>query len=47
MLITTVKLIENNNILKIQGLEAFDKSPVIDIKPYSKSYQKTEATKKN
>ncbi|MBW1615870.1 MAG: tRNA (N6-threonylcarbamoyladenosine(37)-N6)-methyltransferase TrmO [Deltaproteobacteria bacterium] len=46
ILITTVKLIEkNNNILKVQGLEAFDKSPVIDIKPYSKSYHKAEAPK--
>ncbi len=46
ILITTVKLIEkNNNTLKVQGLEAFDKSPVIDIKPYSKSYHKAKTPK--
>jgi len=32
---TTVKLIEcRNNILKVQGLDAIDGTPVLDIKPY-------------
>jgi tRNA-Thr(GGU) m(6)t(6)A37 methyltransferase TsaA len=32
---TTVKLLERrNNILKVQGLDAIDGTPVIDIKPY-------------
>jgi tRNA-Thr(GGU) m(6)t(6)A37 methyltransferase TsaA len=32
---TTVKLLERRgNILKVQGLDAIDGSPVIDIKPY-------------
>jgi tRNA-Thr(GGU) m(6)t(6)A37 methyltransferase TsaA len=32
---TTVKLLERHgNILKVQGLDAIDGSPVIDIKPY-------------
>jgi tRNA-Thr(GGU) m(6)t(6)A37 methyltransferase TsaA len=32
---TIVKLLErHNNVLKVQGLDAMDGSPVIDIKPY-------------
>jgi tRNA-Thr(GGU) m(6)t(6)A37 methyltransferase TsaA len=32
---TTVKLLERNkNILRVQGLDALDGTPVIDIKPY-------------
>jgi tRNA-Thr(GGU) m(6)t(6)A37 methyltransferase TsaA len=32
---TTVRLLERrNNILKVQGLDAIDGTPVIDIKPY-------------
>lgn len=39
VLVTAVALKERNgNILTVQGLEAVDGSPVIDIKPYSKSY---------
>ncbi|MBN2733616.1 MAG: tRNA (N6-threonylcarbamoyladenosine(37)-N6)-methyltransferase TrmO [Methanomicrobiaceae archaeon] len=35
ILMTVVELIErNNNILKVKGLDAIDKSPVVDIKPY-------------
>ena len=33
--VTTVKIIQvENNILKIQGLDAIDGTPVLDIKPY-------------
>jgi len=32
---TTVRLVERrNNVLKVQGLDAIDGTPVIDIKPY-------------
>jgi len=36
---TTVRLLERHgNILKVQGLDAIDGSPVIDIKPYIPGY---------
>jgi tRNA-Thr(GGU) m(6)t(6)A37 methyltransferase TsaA len=36
---TVVKLLERNgNLLKVQGLDAVDGSPIIDIKPYNPSY---------
>lgn len=36
ILLTTVRIMERTgNILKVQGLEAVDGSPVIDIKPYT------------
>lgn len=36
---TTVKLLERRgNILKVQGLDAIDGSPVLDIKPYIPGY---------
>lgn len=39
VLVSAVKLCgRSGNILKVQGLEAVDGSPVIDIKPYVKSY---------
>jgi tRNA-Thr(GGU) m(6)t(6)A37 methyltransferase TsaA len=39
ILVTTVKILEKKgNILKVQGLEAVDHSPIIDIKPYTKTY---------
>ena len=39
ILVTAVRLLERKgNILKVQGFEAVDGSPIIDIKPYSKSY---------
>lgn len=39
VLISAVRLCERvDNILKVQGLEAVDGSPIIDIKPYVKSY---------
>ncbi len=43
VLITAVKLLERkNNILRVQGLEAVDQSPVIDIKPYNPGYYRVE-----
>lgn len=39
VLISAVRLCERvDNILKVQGLEAVDGSPIVDIKPYVKSY---------
>lgn len=33
--VTAVKIIKvENNVLKVQGLDAIDKTPVLDIKPY-------------
>ncbi|OQX25802.1 MAG: tRNA (N6-threonylcarbamoyladenosine(37)-N6)-methyltransferase TrmO [Desulfobacteraceae bacterium IS3] len=46
VLLTAVKLLERNaNILKVQGLEAIDGTPVIDIKPYVKGYHCAENPK--
>ncbi|MBW2624029.1 MAG: tRNA (N6-threonylcarbamoyladenosine(37)-N6)-methyltransferase TrmO [Deltaproteobacteria bacterium] len=43
ILVTTVRIIEKKgNILKVQGLEAVDNSPVIDIKPYTMTYCSAE-----
>ncbi len=43
VLLTAVKLIgRNGNILKVQGLEAIDGSPVVDIKPYVEGYHGAE-----
>ena len=39
ILVTAVPLLlRTDNVLKVQGLEAMDGSPVIDIKPYSPNY---------
>lgn len=39
ILVTAVRIVEiRENILKVQGLEAVDGSPVIDIKPYTTAY---------
>ncbi|MBN1850590.1 MAG: SAM-dependent methyltransferase [Deltaproteobacteria bacterium] len=39
ILVTAVKILEKKgNILKVQGLEAVDQSPIIDIKPCTKTY---------
>ncbi|SLM31892.1 conserved hypothetical protein [Desulfamplus magnetovallimortis] len=44
VLVTAVKLIERKgNILKIQGFEAIDGTPVIDIKPYVEGYHRVES----
>lgn len=46
VLLTAVKLLERNgNILKVQGLEAIDGTPVVDIKPYVKGYHCAENPK--
>ncbi|MBU2621154.1 MAG: tRNA (N6-threonylcarbamoyladenosine(37)-N6)-methyltransferase TrmO [Proteobacteria bacterium] len=43
VLVTVVRLSERNkNILKVQGLEAIDGSPVIDIKPFVHGYHGAE-----
>ena len=40
VLMTAVKLLaREGNVLKVQGLDAIDQSPVIDVKPYVPSYQ--------
>ena len=39
VLVTAVRLLERHeNVLKVQGLEAIDGSPVIDLKPYTPHY---------
>ena len=39
ILVSTVRIIEKKeNILQVQGLEAIDGSPIIDIKPYTTTY---------
>jgi tRNA (adenine37-N6)-methyltransferase len=46
VLVTVVRLLERDeNILKIQGLEAIDGSPVIDIKPFVQGYHGAENPK--
>jgi tRNA-Thr(GGU) m(6)t(6)A37 methyltransferase TsaA len=43
ILLTTVRIMERRgNILKVQGLEAVDGSPIIDIKPYTRTYCSAE-----
>ena len=43
---TVVPLLERKgNVLKVQGLDAIDGSPVIDIKPYNPSYYAAEDVK--
>jgi tRNA-Thr(GGU) m(6)t(6)A37 methyltransferase TsaA len=45
ILVSTVPLIQRNeNIIKVKGLEAVDGSPLIDIKPFVKSYHGAENT---
>jgi tRNA (Thr-GGU) A37 N-methylase len=39
VLVSAVPLVaREKNVLKVRGFEAVDGSPIIDIKPYSKSY---------
>ncbi|MFZ7113132.1 MAG: SAM-dependent methyltransferase [Desulfatiglandales bacterium] len=46
ILVTAVRIIEKaDNILKVQGLEAIDGSPIIDIKPYTFTYYSAEDIK--
>lgn len=43
---TVVQLLERKgNILKVQGLDAIDGSPIVDIKPYNPSYYAAEVVK--
>ena len=43
---STVKLIEiQDNVLKVQGLDAIDGSPVLDIKPYIPGYDSVSKSK--
>ena len=43
---STVRLLERyDNVLKVQGLDAVDGSPVIDIKPYIPGYDSPENAK--
>ncbi len=43
VLVSAVHLVERDgNFLKVQGLEAVDGSPVVDIKPYVKNYYAAE-----
>jgi tRNA-Thr(GGU) m(6)t(6)A37 methyltransferase TsaA len=42
---TTARLLERrDNILRVEGLDALDGSPVIDIKPYLPGYDAADAT---
>jgi tRNA-Thr(GGU) m(6)t(6)A37 methyltransferase TsaA len=46
ILVTIVRIIEKKeNTLTVQGLEAIDGSPIIDIKPYTMTYCSTENVK--
>ena len=42
LLSAVVLLQRDDNVLKVKGFEAVDGSPVIDLKPYSKSYLQVE-----
>lgn len=43
VLVTAVRLLERKkNILRVQGLEAVDGSPVLDIKPYNPGYYRVD-----
>ena len=46
ILVTAVKVLGVvGNVLTVQGLEAVDQSPVLDIKPYNSHYMKVEGFK--
>ena len=46
VLVSAVPLVaRNGNVLTVKGLEAVDGSPIIDVKPYSKSYLKVDGLK--
>ena len=43
VLVTAVRLVQRiGNVLRVQGLEAVDGSPVVDIKPYNPRYYRVE-----
>ena len=42
--VTIVELLgRNQNLLKVKGIDAFDKTPLLDIKPYTRSERKEKA----
>ena len=44
VLVTAVRLLERRgNVLRVQGLEAVDGSPIVDIKPYNPRYYRVES----
>ena len=44
VLVTAVRLLERiGNVLRVQGLEAVDGSPIVDIKPYNPRYYRVES----
>lgn len=44
VLVTAVRLLQRNgNVLHVQGLEAVDGSPIVDIKPYNPRYYRVES----
>jgi tRNA-Thr(GGU) m(6)t(6)A37 methyltransferase TsaA len=46
ILVTTVRIVKKKeNILTVQGLEALDGSPIIDIKPYTTDYLSADDVK--
>jgi len=46
VLVSAVPLVaRKGNVLEVRGLEAVDGSPIIDVKPYSKSYLKVNGLK--
>lgn len=48
ILVTAVRLLERKeNVLKVEGLDAVDGSPVIDIKPYVPSYYAKDAVRES
>jgi len=43
---TVVRLLEHKeNVLKVEGLDALDGSPIVDVKPYNPSYYATDNVK--
>lgn len=46
VLVSAVPLVaRNGNVITVKGLEAVDGSPIVDVKPYSKSYLKVDGLK--
>ena len=44
--LTTVRLVKRKaNVLKVEGLDALDGSPLLDIKPYTPSYEAADEVK--
>jgi tRNA (Thr-GGU) A37 N-methylase len=46
ILVTAVKIVNvQDNIMTVQGLDAVDQSPVLDVKPYHSHYMHVEGLK--